>query len=80
MKNSKNRVNNLQKGAAQPHVYAKDINAMEILAAPSELIISFESVVEPVFAKIKNCNGIIKRNIQVRDRLLPFLMAGKLEV
>lgn len=80
MKNSKTRVNNLQKGAAQPHVYAKDINTMEILAAPSELIISFESVVEPVFAKIKNCNEIIKRNIQVRDRLLPFLMAGELEV
>lgn len=80
LKNSKTRINNLQKGAAQPHVYAKDINAMEILVAPSALIISFESVVEPVFAKIKNCNEIIKRNIQVRDRLLPFLMAGELEV
>lgn len=80
LKNSKTRINNLQKGAAQPHVYAKDINAMEMLVAPSELITSFESVVEPIFVKIKNCNEIIKRNIQVRDRLLPFLIAGKLEV
>ncbi len=80
LKNSKTRINNLQKGAAQPHVYAKDINAMEMLVAPSELITSFESVIEPVFAKIKNCNEIIKRNIQVKDKLLPFLMAGELEV
>lgn len=80
LKNSKTRIDNLQKGAAQPHVYAKDINAMEMLVAPSGLIAFFESVVEPVFTKIKNCNEIIERNIQVRDKLLSCLMTGELEV
>lgn len=80
LKNNKTRIDNLQKGAAQPRVYAKDINAMEMLVAPSELIASFESVVEPIFAKIKKCNEIIERNIQVRYKLLSCLMNGELEV
>lgn len=80
LKYNKVRIDNLQKGAAQPHVYAKDINALEMLVPSSDLLISFDSVIEPIFTKIKSCDEIIERNIQMRDKLLPYLMTGKLEV
>lgn len=80
LKDNKVRIDNLQKGAAQPHVYAKDINALEMLVPSSDLLTSFESVVEPIFVKIRSCNEIIERNIQMRDKLLSYLMTGKLEV
>ena len=80
MKDNKVRIDNLQKGAAQPHVYAKDINALEMLVPSSDLLTSFDSVAEPIFTKIKSCDEIIERNIQMRDKLLPYLMIGKLEV
>ena len=73
LKDNKVRIDNLQKGAAQPHVYAKDINALEMLVPSSDLLTSFDSAAEPIFTKIK-------RNIQMRDKLLPYLMIGKLEV
>ncbi len=80
LKDNKVRIDNLQKGAAQPHVYAKDINALEMLVPSSDLLTSFDSVAEPIFTKIKSCDEIIERNIQMRDKLLPYLMIGKLEV
>lgn len=80
LKNNKRAIDNLQKGAAQPHVYAKDINTMKVLIAQEELIDYFEKVVEPIFTKIKNCSEVIEKAIQARDRLLPRLMNGEMEV
>ena len=46
----------MQKGAAQPHVYAKDINAL-VLCIPTEIILnSFENKVSPCGDKyLKKC-------------------------
>ena len=80
LKNNKKAIDNLQKGAAQLHVYAKDINTMKVLIAREELIDFFEKTVEPIFTKIKNCSEVIENAIQARDRLLPHLLNGELEV
>lgn len=71
---------NLQKGAAQPHVYAKDINKMKILLPPSELIEAANKKIELLHEKIYSLQQQITNLTQQRDLLLPRLMSGKLEV
>lgn len=80
LKSSSAIVDNLQKGAAQPHVYAKDINALKILIPNNDLIEKFEYIINTYFFKIKNCQLEIKNAQQARDKLLPRLMSGEMEV
>ena len=80
LKSKKEDIDALQKGAAQPHVYAKDINALEILVPESNCLAEFERVVAPFFENIKVLYKQIKLSKESRDRLLPKLMSGELEV
>lgn len=80
LKNKKSDIDTLQKGAAQPHVYAKDINALEIYMPSEELLDSFEKMVAPLFDRIRILNSQIDLTKEARDRLLPKLMSGEMEV
>ena len=71
---------NLQKGAAQPHVYAKDINKMKILLPSTELIGTANKKIKLMHEKIYSLQQQITNLTQQRDLLLPRLMSGKLEV
>ena len=71
---------NLQKGAAQPHVYAKDINKMKILLPPAELIETADKKIKLMHEKIYSLQQQITNLTQQRDLLLPRLMSGKLEL
>ena len=71
---------NLQKGAAQPHVYAKDINKMKILLPSTELIETANKKIKLMHEKIYSLQQQITNLTQQRDLLLPRLMSGKLEV
>ena len=80
MKDNKKSLGNLQKGSAQPHVYAKDINTLALKCPPEYILKSFEDIVAPIFRKIACCIRSIEMSQQARDRLLPKLMSGELEV
>lgn len=71
---------NLQKGAAQPHVYAKDINKMKILLPSTELIGTANKKIKLMHEKIYSLQQQITNLTQQRNLLLPRLMSGKLEV
>lgn len=71
---------NLQKGAAQPHVYAKDINKKKILLPSTELIEIANKKIKLMHEKIYSLQQQITNLTQQRDLLLPRLMSGKLEV
>ena len=71
---------NLQKGAAQPHVYAKDINKMKILLPSTELIEIANKRIKLMHEKIYSLQQQITNLTQQRDLLLPRLMSSKLEV
>lgn len=71
---------NLQKGAAQPHVYAKDINKMKILLPPSDLIETADNKIKLMHEKIYSLQQQITNLTQQRDLLLPRLMSGKLKI
>lgn len=80
IKDSKAKLDSLQKGAAQPHVYAKDINALKIYIPTDDILDRFCKVVAPYFGKIKNLQRQNDLLLQARDRLLPRLMSGEVEV
>lgn len=80
LKENKGSLDALQKGSAQPHVYAKDINAMKSIIPTKEILESFRIYVLPYFDKIKALQKQIELSTQARDRLLPKLMSGEIEV
>lgn len=80
LKENRTRLDALQKGAAQPHVYAKDINAMKLTVPKKDKLELFSKFVSPYFEKIKVLQQQIEISSQARDRLLPKLMSGELEV
>tara|TARA_B100000963_G_scaffold154090_1_gene134180 strand:+ start:13362 stop:14549 length:1188 start_codon:yes stop_codon:yes gene_type:complete len=76
----KREVNNMQRGAAQPHVYPKDLMSLLVINPPENLIEKFEEISKPIFYQVGNFR---KKNIiltQTRDYLLPKLISGKVDV
>lgn len=73
-------ISNLQCGAAQPHVYPKNINKLCVLKPTDELIVKFNQTVEPFFGEIETLKKKNDNLTKQRDLLLPRLMSGKLEV
>ena len=79
LKENKCKLNSLQKGSAQPHVYAKDINALNLCIPNRDLLDKFCKFSEPVFLKIGALEKQNKNLAHARERLLPRLMSGKVE-
>ena len=80
LKDNKTIIDNLQKGAAQPHVYAKDINSLEICVPSVSVLKSFEEKVSMYFDTIASLQSQIRLLTEARDRLLPKLMGGEIAV
>ena len=80
LKESKVSIDQLQKGSAQPHVYAKDINAMKITIPEKEYLERFDRYAKVYFNKIKTLQGQNERLKTARNLLLPKLMSGEVEV
>ena len=70
----------MQKGAAQPHVYAKDFNAMQSLFPDDKLMERFRVIANPMFTRIGKLDMQIKRLAETRGRPLPKPMSGEIEV
>ena len=75
---NKKMVNALQWGAAQPHVYAKDINKLSFAIAPENILKKFEELVLDYFNKISALQSESSRLSTLRDTLLPKLMSGQI--
>lgn len=80
VKANKSSLDALQKGAAQPHVYPKDINALELLVPARDVLDEFCRTVSLYFEKIKTIQRQMKVSTEARDRLLPKLMSGEIAV
>ena len=70
----------MQKGAAQPHVYAKDINSMELLLPIKKILFLYEQRVSRFFDTIESLQSQISLLTEARDRLLPKLMGGEIKI
>ena len=75
LKENGESLRNLQQGAAQPHVYPKDINALAVALPDSDDVLdAFELSVSPLF---EQCGVLQKQSAALaaaRDMLLPRLM------
>lgn len=80
IKNKKSEIDNLQRGAAQPHVYPKDLMSLKILIAPDSLISEFETVITPYFDLIAKLNAKNLNLIKIRELLIPQLVTGRREL
>jgi type I restriction enzyme S subunit len=79
LKSHQAEITGMQQGAAQPHVYPKDLKRLVVLEPPKTIIKSFCEIVEANFLQISNLE---KHNLylaQARDHLLPKLMSGEVE-
>ena len=80
LKTNKNMMLNLQKGSAQPHVYAKNINELSLLIPKEKVLKEYSDKVEVIYKAIFHKNKQISSLREARDRLLPKLMSGEIEV
>lgn len=80
LKTNKNMMLNLQKGSAQPHVYAKNINELILLIPKEKVLKEYSDKVEVIYKAIFYKNKQISSLREARDRLLPKLMSGEIEV
>lgn len=80
LKDQKKAIDTMQKGSAQPHVYAKDLNMMKTFIPQSVIIERFCNTVKPFYEKIGNLKKQSQVAAEARDRLLPKLISGEIEV
>lgn len=73
-------IENQQRGAAQPHVYANDINYLRLWIPNEELIEKANDILKPLHKEIYQLQKANRNLAKQRDLLLPRLMSGKLEV
>ena len=70
-------ISGFQKGAAQPHVYPKDLQRLPLLVPKDTVLGLFEEMVSHNFRQVRALHKQNKRLSQARDLLLPRLMGEK---
>ena len=73
-------INNLANGAAQQNVSPIRIGDLNFIMANDKILNHFENVVENIRTNILNLSLQIKHLTEARDRLLPKLMSGEINV
>ena len=67
-------------GAAVPSMTVKILDGISVLLPPGELLTMFERTICPFFERKKILEQQNETAAQARDRLLPKLMSGEIEV
>ncbi len=80
LKSRQNEIFGMQHGAAQPHVYPKDLVRLEVVYPSHTLIREFEKIAKKSFSMCKNLTEQNEKLAAARDLLLPRLMNGEIEV
>jgi type I restriction enzyme S subunit len=67
-------------GAGVPSLNQNHLHKLKLWIAGKELQLKFKTIVEPIMQQIDNLNEQNSQLRQIRDRLLPRLISGKLNV
>ena len=67
-------------GAAVPSMTMKILDGMDILLPSEDVLANFEKTLSPLFEKIMLLNKLSETSTEARDRLLPKLMSGEIEL
>jgi len=80
LKNRQDQITHMQQGAAQPHVYPKDLLRLRLANPPRTRWQEMETTIAPLFHKI-SVNEKENQNLtKLRDTLLPKLISGELRI
>lgn len=74
------KVNDIVTGVAQPKISQGRLNDKEILIPDIYLAERYSKITNPIFKRIRALNDEIRICTESRDRLLPKLMSGEIEV
>ncbi len=80
LKSRQDEVTKMQQGAAQPHVYPKDLARLILVDPPENIWRILENIVQPFFENIKNNINEEMSLESLRDILLPKLLSGQLRL
>lgn len=80
LKSKQREIFGFQKGAAQPHVYPRDLKRLPLLIPKDTIVSMFEESVTDNFRQVKVLIEQNKLLVQARDLLLPRLMSRKVVV
>ena len=69
-----------QRGSAQPHVYPKHVNALDVVIPDGVCLSAFNDAAKALCSQIGILNERVSAAREARDRLLPKLMSGEIEV
>lgn len=72
-----NGFKHLQRGSAQPHVYSKSINELEIVLPAAEMLRTYEQLAENIFQRVSTLNSQATYAHEARNRLLPMLLSAE---
>jgi type I restriction enzyme S subunit len=67
-------------GGAQPHINKNDVNEVELVMPPDELLKSKAPILDDYFCKITQNTHQIRTLTKLRDTLLPKLMSGEVSL
>lgn len=73
-------INSMSGSDGRQRVKADKLKSLAYLLPPAELVLDFEQIVSPMFEIVFKLNKQIFAATQARDRLLPKLMSGEVEV
>ena len=73
-------VQSIVTGAVQPKISQVNLNKVPVVIPSTTELQSFDSVIQPIFAQIRNLRAENDRLATIRDTLLPKLMSGELDV
>ncbi len=80
LKYNQTKVTNMQRGAAQPHVYPQDLAQLKIEIPEERIIEKFNEIITPFFKEISNLSLKNQTLKQTRNLLLPRLISGEIDV
>lgn len=73
-------VRSIVTGAVQPKISQANLNKVPVIIPSEAELSTFDSIIQPIFAQIRNLRTENDRLAATRDTLLPRLMSGKLNV
>jgi type I restriction enzyme S subunit len=72
--------NAIARGAGQQNISGIVVKNKEVVVPAKLVIDNFTDMLKPIFENIKNISFQIRHLTEARDRLLPKLMSGEIEV
>lgn len=67
-------------GAVQPKISQQNLKKVQIVIPDDKTLLEIDSLIQPLFAEIRNRKAETKLLTELRDVLLPKLMSGELDV